>query len=69
MVNVVACHIILKKMLTGPPATVPKKICVTASGLHKKAMNPVDVDNFNFEKGEFDSFKAYCLSKCLEIML
>jgi len=56
MVNVVACHIILKKMLTGPPATVPKKICVTASGLHKKAMNPVDVDNFNFEKGEFDSF-------------
>jgi len=56
-------------MLTGPPATIPKKICVTASGLHKKAQSPVDIDNFNFEKGEFTAMKAYCLSKCLEIML
>jgi len=69
MVNVIACHIILKKILTGPKACIPKRIVVTASGLHKKAVEPVDTGNFNFEKGDYTWMKAYSLSKLLEIML
>jgi len=69
MANVIAVHILLKKMLTGPPATVPKKIVVTSSGGHKMHKEPIDVDNFNFEKGEHSPSKAYSQSKLLVIML
>jgi len=36
MVNVISCHILLKKMLTAPAAAIPKRICITSSGIHKK---------------------------------
>jgi len=69
MVNVIACHILLKKMLTTAPAAIPKRICVTSSGIHKQTKDPVDSGNFNYEKGDWSWFKAYSLSKLLEIML
>jgi len=66
-VNVIACHILLKKMLT---ATVPpKRICVTASGAHKMANDKIDLANLNFENEEWVWSKAYCRSKLMEIML
>ena len=55
MVNVIACHILLKKMLIAPDATIQKRICFD--------------DEFNFENTlEYKWIKAYCKSELLEIM-
>jgi len=66
-VNVIACHILLKRLLTA--AVPPKRICVTSSGAHKMPKDKIDLTNLNFEKEEWAWPKAYSRSKLLEIML